>query len=63
MMKLSAQAVGAIMMVLQKGIQEQIDITQLLLDFDLAVDANKDELVVLNAPILQATNLESQTVN
>ena len=50
-MKLSNQAVGAIMMALQKGIMDQEDITGLLRDFELSV--NKDsEVMVVNPPTL-----------
>ena len=51
-MKLSKQAVGAIMMSLQKGIAEQLDITKLLLSFDL-VDT-EEGLVVKNPPTVRA---------
>ena len=51
-MKLSNQAIGAIMMALQKGIMEQTDITQLLQDFDI-VEA-EEGLVVENPPVIEA---------
>ena len=51
-MKLSNQAIGAIMMALQKGIMEQIDITELLQNFKLV--ENDDGLVVENPPIVDA---------
>ena len=50
-MKLSNQAIGSLMMTLQKGLLEQIDITEILQDFEL-VDTD-DGLVVQNPPILQ----------
>jgi len=49
-MKLSNQAVGAIMMALQKGIMEQTDITQLLQDFDIV--ETKEGLIVENPPVV-----------
>lgn len=51
-MKLSNQAIGAIMLALQKGIMEQADITQLLQDFEI-VEA-EDGLIVENPPIINA---------
>jgi len=47
-MKLSSQAVGALLMTLQKCLSEQTDITELLADWELAVQ--EDEIVVLNPP-------------
>ena len=52
-MKLSNQAIGAIMMALQKGIMEQTDITQLLQDFEI-VEA-EEGLVVENPPVIEST--------
>jgi len=49
-MKLSNQAIGAIMMALQKGIMEQTDVTQLLQEFEI-VDA-QEGLVVENPPVI-----------
>tara|TARA_R110002020_G_scaffold100115_6_gene237054 strand:- start:952 stop:1149 length:198 start_codon:yes stop_codon:yes gene_type:complete len=48
--KLSNQAIGALMMALQKGLMEQIDITEMLKDFELVSTA--DGLVVENPPNL-----------
>lgn len=47
-MKLSDQALGAVMMALQKSLLEQSDIVPMLKDFDLA--EQKGELVVTNPP-------------
>jgi len=56
-MKLSNQAIGSIMMALQKGIMEQVDITELLQKFELV--ETDDGLVVENPPIVEAeTTLE-----
>lgn len=52
-MKLSNQAVGAVMMALQKGILEQTDVSGLLKDFDIVESV--DGLVVMNPPTVSAT--------
>ena len=55
-MKLSDQAVGAVMMALQKCLMEQTDIVPILKEMDL--DAKEiqgsEELVVNNPPVVQA---------
>jgi len=50
--KLSNQAIGAIMMALQKGIMEQMDITSVLQEFKLV--ETDDGLVVENPPVFTA---------
>lgn len=54
-MKLSNQAMGTLMMTLQKCLMEQSDITEILktLDFDLN---ENEELVVENPPTLRFAN-------
>jgi hypothetical protein len=47
--KLSNQAVGAIMMALQKSLMEQSDIVPVLRGFQIQVD-DAGELVVVNPP-------------
>jgi len=47
-MKLSNQAIGALLMTLQDCLQNQTDITEMLADWDLEVQDN--ELVVTNPP-------------
>ncbi len=47
-LRLSNQAVGALMLALQKGIMEECDITDLIKDFRLAESA--DGLIVENPP-------------
>ena len=47
-MKLSNQAVGALLMTLQKCLAEEADITELLADWNLEV--KDDEIVVTNPP-------------
>lgn len=47
-MKLSSQALGALMMALQKSLLEQSDIVPVIADFEL--EERGGELVVLNPP-------------
>ena len=49
-MKLSNQAVGALLITLQKCLTEQTDITDLLSNWDLEIKNN--ELVVTNPPAI-----------
>jgi len=51
--KLSNQAVGAIMMALQKSLMDQTDIVPVLKNFNVQVD-DAGELVVMNPPIVNA---------
>ena len=48
--KLSNQAIGALMLALQKGLMEQSDITGLLREFKLSNSA--DGLIVENPPVV-----------
>ena len=50
-MKLSNQALGSVMMALQKALMEQSDITGVLKEFDLVLDEN-EELVITNPPVV-----------
>jgi hypothetical protein len=59
-MNLSNQAIGAIMMALQKGIMEQTDVTALLKDFNLVEDDTQG-LVVENPPHINVDELEIET--
>ena len=53
-MKLSNQALGAIMMALQKSLMEQSDITKTLKEFDFLITGpSQSELIVSNPPIVQ----------
>ncbi len=54
-MKLSNQALGAIMMALQKSLLEQSDIVPVLQSFEFKF-ANNEELVVKNPPNFKVTN-------
>ncbi len=62
-MKLSNQAMGALMMALQKSLMEQSDIIPMLaeMDFDKAPDAKRwggkhTQLIVNNPPIVSLEN-------
>ena len=52
-MKLSNQAVGALLMTLQKCLAEESDITELLSDWNLEV--KDDEVYVLNPPTFKTS--------
>jgi len=49
-MKLSDQAIGSIMLALQKGIMEQTDVTEIFKDFEI-IDTNEG-LIVENPPVI-----------
>ena len=51
--KLSSQAIGAIMMALQKSLIEQSDIVPTLEGFEIQVD-DSNQLVVMNPPVVEA---------
>jgi hypothetical protein len=51
-LKLSQQATGALLMTLQKCLSEEIDIVELLDDWDLEVIEN--EVHVINPPVIKA---------
>ena len=52
---LSNQAVGAIMMALQKSLMEQSDIVPTLKGFQVQID-DSGELVIMNPPPVKASN-------
>ncbi len=52
-MKLSDQAVGAVMMALQKSLMEQSDIVPVLQGFKLEVD-DTNQVVITNPPTVKA---------
>jgi hypothetical protein len=58
--KLSNQAVGAIMLALQKGILEQTDITYILKDFEILNSV--DGLIVNNPPTVSLQEENSKEV-
>tara|TARA_Y100000361_G_C10940404_1_gene228457 strand:- start:147 stop:326 length:180 start_codon:yes stop_codon:yes gene_type:complete len=56
-MKLSDQAMGALMMALQKSLMEQTDITGTLKEFDFVITGDsQDQLVVTNPPTVNFDN-------
>ena len=55
-MQLSNQAVGAIMLALQKSLMEQSDIVSVIRDFNLI--ETQDGLVVTNPPVLSMDSVE-----
>jgi hypothetical protein len=58
---LSTQAIGAIMMALQKSLLEQSDIVPVLQGFEVQID-DSGELVVMNPPVVRAPALEGETI-
>jgi hypothetical protein len=59
--KLSNQAVGAIMMALQKSLMEQTDIVPVLKNFNVQID-DAGELVVVNPPTVKAPEQKSKVI-
>ena len=55
MLKLSDEALGAVMMALQKSLMEQSDIVPVLKGFNFKVNENS-ELFVMNPPIVKFEN-------
>lgn len=60
-MKLSNQALGAVMMALQESLLNQIDIVPILKGFDL--QDGEDGLVVMNPPTVRVTDNSEITNN
>lgn len=52
MLKLSDEALGAVMMALQNSLMEQTDIVPVLKGFDFKVN-EKEELYIMNPPIVK----------
>ena len=57
MLKLSDEALGAVMMALQKSLLEQSDIVPVLKGFDFKVN-EESELYVMNPPIVKLNDEE-----
>jgi len=55
---LSSQAIGALMMALQKSLLEQTDIVPVLQGFEIQID-DSNQLVVMNPPVVRA---EGETI-
>jgi|TARA_R110001583_G_scaffold18383_35_gene73176 hypothetical protein len=58
-MTLSTQAIGSIMMALQKAIMNQEDVTKILRAFEFGA-SEENELVVNNPPTVQAQEVENE---
>ena len=58
-MKLTDQAIGALLMTLQKCLAEETDITELLADWDLEVNESGN-VVVTNPPSFKAQVFETE---
>lgn len=58
-MKLSTQAATALMMTLQKCLTEQLDIMDLLADWELTVEG--DEVFVVNPPTVKVPHITLDT--
>jgi hypothetical protein len=56
---LSNQAIGAVMMALQKSLMEQTDIVPVLQGFEVQVD-DSNQLVIMNPPVIKAPNTEQE---
>ena len=54
-MKLSDQAIGAIMMALQNSLMEQTDIVPILKSFELVQLQNSEEVIITNPPTVRAS--------
>ena len=57
MLKLSDEALGAVMMALQKSLIEQSDIVPVLKGFNFKIN-EEEELYVMNPPIVKINNDE-----
>tara|TARA_R100000664_G_C2746077_1_gene133822 strand:+ start:1113 stop:1304 length:192 start_codon:yes stop_codon:yes gene_type:complete len=58
-MKLSDQALGAVMMALQKSLLEQSDIVPVLKEFNFVIQGeSQDELVVTNPPTFKLEEVD-----
>ena len=58
---LSSQAIGAIMMALQKSLIEQTDIVPVLQGFEIQVD-DSGELVIMNPPTFEIKKPKKQNI-
>jgi len=59
--KLSNQAIGAIMMALQKSLMEQTDIVPMLQGFEVQVD-DAGQLVIINPPKVEVKKQKSVVI-
>ena len=56
---LSNQAIGAVIMALQKSLMEQSDIVPVLQGFEIQID-DSGQLVVMNPPVVKTGNSEQE---
>ena len=56
---LSNQAIGAVMMALQKSLLEQSDIVPVLQGFEVQID-DSGQLVVMNPPVVKTNNNQEE---
>ena len=61
-LKLSNEALGSVMMALQKSLMEQTDIVPLLKNFNFKV-GNDGELYVMNPPVFKVEDSEEDFEN
>jgi hypothetical protein len=61
-MKLSDQALGAIMMALQNALMNQTDVVPVLKGFDLMID-DKEEIIILNPPTIDTSDMLNENNN
>ena len=57
--KLSNQAIGAIMMALQKSLMEQSDIVSVFQNFEIEID-DSGHLIVMNPPMVEAPEKQNE---
>ena len=62
MLKLSDEALGSIMLALQKSLMDQSDITPVLKGFNFKVN-EEDTLFILNPPIVKFNNEDKDEVD
>jgi len=62
MLKLSNEALGAIMIALQKSLMEQSDIVPVLQGFNFKIN-EKEELFVMNPPVLKMNDSDEESVD
>ena len=58
---LSNQAIGAVMMALQKSLMEQSDIVPVLQGFEIQID-DSNQLVVMNPPTVDVPEAQEATI-
>tara|TARA_A100001391_G_C4968818_1_gene252083 strand:+ start:430 stop:624 length:195 start_codon:yes stop_codon:yes gene_type:complete len=62
MLKLSDEALGAVMMALQKSLLEQSDIVPVLKNFEFRVN-EKEELFVMNPPLFKVPGEDAERLD